>query len=122
TWGPALFVELGVHELARSALLASLLGVAALPGLYTVGVVSDGLVTRGVSRTVVAAGAMLCMTVLTAAMGAVVQAHGPAWLLATLVFAASFFMWGGWAPIYATLAELFPPPGLGIAHRRLKPT
>ena len=77
---------------------------------------SDRLRRRGVPRTAVTAAALLCMTMLTAAMGATVQAHGPAWLLAALVFATSFFIWGGWAPIYATMAELFPPRVLGIAY------
>jgi len=49
-------------------------------------------------------------------MGLTVQVHGPPWLLAALVFATSFFMWGSWAPTYATLAELFPPRVMGIAY------
>jgi MFS family permease len=122
TWGPALFAELGVHELARSALFASLLGVAALPGLVTMGAVSDRLRRRAIPRTTVAAGAILGMTVLTAAMGVTVQARGPAWLLAVLVFGACFFMWGGWAPIYATMAEHFPPRVLGTAYGLLNGT
>ena len=33
TWGPALFAEVGVKELGRSAVYASVLGIAAPPGL-----------------------------------------------------------------------------------------
>jgi MFS family permease len=115
TWGPALFAEIGVRELGRSAVYASLLGVAALPGLLSVGALSDRLLRRGVARRSVFAGAVLCMAALTAAMGAIVQARGPAWLLALDVFLTSFFVWGAWAPAYALTAELAPRPVMGIA-------
>ena len=116
TWGPALFGEVGVRALGRSALYASLLGVAALPGLFTVGTLSDALLRRGIGRKAVTAAAMLCMTVATLAMGLVVQVHGPAWLLATFVFVTSFFVWGSWAPVYALMAEMFPPRVMGVAY------
>lgn len=116
TWGPALFVEIGVTELGRSAVYASLLGVAALPGLFTIGTISDRLLRQGVGRKVVFAGSMLCMAVLVVAMGLTVQARGSAWLLAVLVFVTSFFVWGAWAPAYALMAELFPQRVLGVAY------
>jgi MFS family permease len=116
TWGPALFAEVGVRELGRSALYASLLGVAALPGLFTLGTLSDRLLRRGIDRKAVVGLSMCCMAALTAAMGVTVQGRGPAWLLAVLVFATSFFVWGGWAPMYALMAELFPPRVMGIAY------
>jgi MFS family permease len=116
TWGPALFAEVGVSQLGRSALYASLLGVAAPPGLLTIGAVSDGLLRRGVPRRTVFAGGILAMGVLVAAMGATVQLRGPTWLLAVLVFATSFFVWGSWAPAYALIAERIPRPVLGIGY------
>jgi len=116
TWGPALFAEVGVRELGRSALYASLLGVAALPGLFTLGTLSDRLARRGIARKAVIAASMLCMALLTLAMGVTVQARGPAWLLAALVFVTSFFVWGGWAPTYALMAELFPARVMGLAY------
>ncbi len=116
TWGPALFAEVGVRELGRSALYASLLGVAALPGLFAVGAVSDRLLRRGIARKAVVSGAILCMALATVAMGATVQARGPAWLLALLVFVTSFFVWGAWAPAYALMAELFPQRVMGMAY------
>src|SRR5262249_43592036 len=61
TWGPALFAELGVRELGRSAAYASLLGFAAPPGLLALGWLSDRLARRGVARKVVLAGAILVM-------------------------------------------------------------
>ncbi len=116
TWGPALFAELGVQELGRSALFASLLGFAAPPGLFTVGTVSDRLLPRGVGRKAVVAAAIFGMALSMVAMGVTVQVRGPAWLLALLVFVTSFFLWGAWPPTYALMAELFPSPVLGIAY------
>jgi MFS family permease len=116
TWGPALFAEVGVRELGRSALYASLLGVAALPGLFAVGTISDRLLARGVRRQAVVAATILAMAVSTAGLGLVVQARGPAWLLAALTFVTSLFVWGAWAPAYALMAELFPQRVLGVAY------
>ncbi|MDP2625671.1 MAG: hypothetical protein Q8Q58_02030, partial [Candidatus Rokubacteria bacterium] len=48
-------------------------------------------------------------------MGAVTQAHGPAWLLTVFLLAASFSVWCTWGPSYAILGELFPPSVLGKA-------
>jgi MFS family permease len=116
TWGPALFGELGVHELSRSALYASLLGVAAPPGLLALGAFSDRLARRGIARKVVLAGAILCMAASVAAMGVTVQLGGPAWLLAVLVFVTSLFLWGAWGPVYALVAEVFPQRVMGTAY------
>lgn len=115
TWGPALFIELGVRELGRSALYASLLGVAAPPGLFALGSLSDRLARRGIARKAVVAGALLCMAAAVAAMGVTLQLGGAAWLLAVLVFVTSFFLWGAWAPVYAIVAELFPQRVMGTA-------
>jgi len=52
-----------------SALYASLLGIAALPGLFTMGTLSDRLLRRGIGRKVVFASGILCMAILTALMG-----------------------------------------------------
>lgn len=116
TWGPALFAEVGIPELGRSALYASLLGFAAPPGLFTIGAVSDRLLRHGIERKVVVSAAILCMALSTAAMGVTVQARGPAWALALLVFATSFFLWGAWPPTYALMAELFPREVQGTAY------
>jgi MFS family permease len=114
-WGPALFAEAGVADLGRSALYASLLGVAALPGLFSVGVISDRLLARGVPRSAVVAGTILAMAVLMAAMGLTVQRRGPVWLLAGLTFLTSGCVWGVWAPGQAIVAERFPQRVMGVA-------
>ena len=70
TWGPAFFVEVGVRDLARSASLASLQGLAAPFGLLVSGLVADRLHERGLHRKVNIAAAMI-LTALSLA------AHGP---------------------------------------------
>lgn len=116
TWGPALFAEIGVSQLSRSALYASVLGIAAPPGLLAVGALSDRLLRRrGTPRRTVVAGAIAATAALVACMGWIVQARGPVWLLALVVFATSFCFWGTWAPAYALTAELAPHRGMGIA-------
>ena len=61
------------------------------------------------------AAAILAMAVLTFALGAAVGARAPAWLLAVLVFATSFFIWGAWPAAFATMSGLFPPRVMGFA-------
>jgi sugar phosphate permease len=121
TWGPALFAEVGVRQVGQ-ALYASLLGVAALPGLLVMGALSDRLLKRGVGRRAVFAAAILCVSGLVALMGLVVQLRGPAWLLAGLVFLTSFFVWGAWAPVQALVAQLFPQQTMGVAFGLLNAT
>jgi len=116
TWGPALFAEVGVRDLARSAVYASVLGIAAPPGLLAVGALSDRLLARyGTPRRTVVASGIAATAVLAAAMGWVVQAQGSAGLLALLMFATSFCFWGTWAPVYALTAELAPRRAMGVA-------
>jgi len=114
-WGPALFAEIGVKELGRSAVYASILGVAAPPGLLAVGALSDRLLRRGIPRRSVIAGMIAVTAVLIACVGGVVQARGPVWLLVVAVFVTSFCFWGTWAPAYALTAELAPRRAMGIA-------
>jgi MFS family permease len=116
TWGPALFDEIGVHELGRAALYASVFGIAAPPGLFAVGALSDLLLRlRGTPRRTVVAGCIAATAVLAASMGWIVQAQGPPWLLALAMFATSFCFWGAWAPAYALTAELAPRRAMGVA-------
>ena len=116
TWGPALFAEVGIRELGRSALYATVLGIAAPPGLLAIGALSDRLWRRrGTPRRTVVAATIGATAVCAAVMGWVVQAHGPAWLLALVMFATSFCFWGTWAPTHALTAELAPRRAMGVA-------
>ena len=80
------------------------------------GALSDRLLRRrGTPRRTVVAGGIAATAVLTASMGWIVQAHGPAWLLALVMFATSFCFWGLWAPVYALTAELALRRAMGAA-------
>lgn len=114
-WGPAMFMEIGVRELSRSSLLSSLLGVSAIPGLPLMGLLSDRLSRRGKGRKGLAAVILLGMAAVMLLMGAAVAAKAAPVVLALLVFAAGFCIWGVWAPIYALLAEIMPPRIQGTA-------
>jgi MFS family permease len=116
TWGPALFAEVGVRELGSSAVYASVMGIAAPPGLLAAGALSDWLLQRrGTPRRFVVAGAIAATAALAGCMGWIVQAGGPVWLLGLVVFATSLCFWGTWAPAYALIAELAPRRGMSIA-------
>lgn len=114
-WAPAMFLEIGVKELSRSSLLSSLLGVSAIPGLLLMGSVSDRLARRGKGRKGLAALILLGMAGAMLLMGAAVALKAPPTVLAVLVFAAGFCIWGVWAPIYALLAEITPSPIQGTS-------
>jgi MFS family permease len=115
TWGPALFVEVGVRDLARSASLASLQGLAAPLGLLVSGLVADRLHERGLHRKVNIAAAMILTALSLAAMGLTIERHGPAWLVTVLILTTSFCVWCCWGPAYAIFGPLFPPSVLGKA-------
>jgi MFS family permease len=116
TWGPALFAEVGVHELGRSAVYASVMGIAAPPGLLAVGALSDRLLRRyGTPRRTVVAGGIAATALLAASMGWIVHVQGPPWVLVLAMFATSFCFWGTWAPVYALTAELAPREAMGVA-------
>jgi len=107
-WAPAMFIEIGVRELGRSSLLSSLLGVSAIPGLLFTGSISDRLASRGKGRKGLAALILLGMAVAMFLMGVAVAARAHPIVLALLVFAAGFCIWGVWAPVFALLADLTP--------------
>jgi MFS family permease len=119
TWGPALFVEAGVRDLARSASLASLQGLTAPAGLLVSGLVADRLHARGYHRKLVIALALVGSVGAVLAMSLVIQGYGQeratALLLTLAVRATSFFIWCCWGPAYAILGDLFPPSVLGRA-------
>lgn len=115
TWAPLLFAEIGVTELGRSAFYASLQGLPAPFGLLALGWLADRVHRRGISRKVVIALTVVLAGTCFAGMGLAVQAKGSAALLAALMLLTSFFLWGTWGPVYASLGEIVPPPLLGTA-------
>lgn len=115
TWAPLLFSEIGVTELGRSAFYASLQGLPAPFGLLVMGWFADQFNRRGMSRKVVIALTILFAGSSFAGVGLVVQTEGSPGLLAAFMLATSFFLWGTWGPIYATLGEIVPASLLGTA-------
>jgi MFS family permease len=115
TWAPLFFAEIGVVELGRSAFYASLQGIPAPFGLLAMGWVADRIHRRGINRKVVVTATVLLCGCSFVGVGWVVQLGGPAWLLAALILSASFFLWGTWGPLYATLTERVPASLLGTA-------
>ena len=115
TWAPLLFFEIGVTELGRSAFYASLQGLPAPFGLLVMGWFADQVRQRGISRKVVIAFTVLFAGGSFAGVGLVVQARGSPELLAALILATSFFLWGTWGPVYAILGEIVPASLLGGA-------
>lgn len=114
-WGPLFFSEVGVSDLGRSALYASVQGVSAPVGLFAMGWLADRAHKHGISRKAIIALTILLAGASIAGMGGALQAKGSAALVAFLMMAASFFLWGTWGPSYALLAERFPPAILGRA-------
>ncbi len=116
TWAPAMFKEVGVGELSRASLYASLLGLAAIPGLLLTGWLSDWLVTRGKGRKGLIALELLAIAGSMFLMGYAVEIKADVVALAALVFISGLFIWGIWAPIYALLPELVPAEILGTTY------
>ena len=112
---PLLFAEIGVRELGRSAFYASLQGLPAPFGLLFMGWVADWVRRRGISRKVVIALTVLFAGGSFAGMGLAVQQDRSPGLLTVLMLIASFFLWGTWGPLYASLDEIVPAPLLGTA-------
>ena len=115
TWGPALFVEAGVRDLARSASLASLQGLTAPAGLVVSGLATDRLRARGYHGKLVIAAALAGSVLTVLAMGLIIRQHAPAWVLTLALLGTSFFIWCCWGPAYAILGDLFPSSVLGRA-------
>lgn len=107
-WAPAMFLEIGVKDLGRSSLLSSLLGVSAIPGLLTAGIISDRLARRGKGRKGLAGLILLAMAVAMFLMGVAVAMNARPLMLALLVFVAGCCIWGVWAPVFALLADITP--------------
>ncbi|MEK6667067.1 MAG: MFS transporter, partial [candidate division NC10 bacterium] len=115
TWGPLFFSEVGVSDLGRSAFYASFQGVAAPFGLFAMGWLADRAEERNLSRKVVIALTILLAGASIGALGTVLAAKGSPGLVAFFIMATSFFLWGTWGPVYALMADRFPPGVLGSA-------
>ena len=115
TWAPAMFQELGVPGLGAPSLYASLLGLAALPGLLLVGWASDRTASRGLGRKGIMALAYAGVAVAFLGLGLGLTYRVSTAALGTSIFLAGVFLWGCYGPAYAVLGDLAPPEVLGTA-------
>ena len=102
-------------DLARSASLASLQGLAAPIGLLVSGLVADRLHEHGLHRKVNIAAAMILTALSLTGLGLTIERQGPPWLVTALILTTSFAVWCCWGPAYAIFGPLFPPSVLGKA-------
>lgn len=112
TWAPVFFQETGVEELGRAGAYASLQGAAAVAGLVVGGWTDDRLRRRGVGHTAVIAVGLAALALSAAAMAGAIASRSPLALAVTL-FAAAFFCWSIWPPVYALLGDMVNPASLG---------
>ena len=113
TWAPAMFMEIGVEKLATSSIYASLMGIAAIPGLILTGRFSDWVVRHGIGRKGVVVLEFLILAVLMGLMGYAIRVQAPIWVFALCTFWAGFFIWGMWSPIFSLVSEIAPQRILG---------
>jgi predicted MFS family arabinose efflux permease len=115
TWGPMLFLEVGVRDASRAGLYAAVQGLAAVAGLVTGGLVADAAQRRGGSRKRMMAGSMTAVALAMLAMTGVLAQRGSPFVLGVVLFLGSFFVWSTWGPAYALIGELEPGPDLATA-------
>jgi MFS family permease len=116
TWAPAMFNELGVKSLAISSLLASLVGISAIPGLIIHGYVSDWMVKRQLGRKGLVGISYLLIGLFIFLMGLAVRQHWSAPVAALIIFFVGFFAWGHWAAFYALIADIVPDAVRGTCY------
>jgi len=115
-WAPAMFNELGVKSVAISSLLASLVGISAIPGLIIIGYVSDWMVKRKLGRKVLIGTSYLLIGLFMFMMGLAVGRHWSAAAAAFIIFFIGFFVWGQWAAFYALIADIVPDEVRGTSY------
>jgi MFS family permease len=116
TWAPAMFKELGVENLAMSSMLASLVGISAVPGLILTGYVSDWMMRRGLGRKALIGTSYLLTGLFMFLMGLAVRHHWGAPVAASFIFCVGFFAWGHWAAFYALIADIVPDEVRGTCY------
>jgi sugar phosphate permease len=116
TWAPAMFRELGVDSLTFSSLLASLVGISAIPGLIITGYVSDALFKRGLGRKGLVSFEYVLMALFLFLMGWAVRQQWNAPVAALMIFFVGFFAWGPWAAFYALIADIVPDEIRGTCY------
>jgi len=116
SWAPAMFKEIGIEELSRSSLFASMIGLSAIPGLITSGWLSDKLYRKGKGRKLVLSLDFVLAAVTLCCIGLVISIGVHHLVLMILVFIAGCFLWGVWAPFYSLISEIVPPAVHGSTY------
>ncbi len=107
TWGPALFLEVGVRDLGTAGLASSLLGVGAVTGLLAGGGLGDRARRRGRQGLHVLLACFLGMTAASACTALAIQVHPSPWPVAVGLFVANAAAWAVWGPFFALLGDRF---------------
>lgn len=116
TWAPAMFSELGVSNLAVSALLSSLIGISAIPGLMITGYLSDKMMKHHLGRKGLIAIEFLFIGLFMFLMGWAVRQRWSPLAGAVIIFWIGFFVWGHWAAFYALIADIVPREVQGTCY------
>lgn len=115
TWAPSFLLEIGLKDIATSSLYTSLLGIAAVLGLWVSGIASDRLSVKGKGRKMLMGVQLSIYAVVMVSMAYAVQVKAGAWALSILIFASGFLAYSIWPPMYAMLSEIAPKEILGTA-------
>ncbi|MBI4637462.1 MAG: MFS transporter [Candidatus Rokubacteria bacterium] len=115
TWTPLLFMEVGVREVSRAGLYASLLGLAAVGGLLLGGWAGDRARRQGFGHKVVLAAGLVGVGCAMLTVGLVLGRSRSAPALAIGLLAASCLVWSVWGPSFALLGEVFSGEDLSTA-------
>ena len=86
--------------------------MAAVAGLIAGGWTDDRLRRRGLGHTVVIAVGLAALALSVGAMAGAITYRSPLGL-AVALFAAAFFCWSIWPPVYALLGDMVSPESLG---------
>ncbi len=108
TWTPAIFMDVGVKELAEASVFAAIFGFSGIPGLLVAGLLSDVFVRKNIKRKNLLTVIYFFQSLFIVLLGWSLQAKFSVWILALIVFVSGFFVWGIWGIIYAIIAEIIP--------------
>ncbi|MEM3066898.1 MAG: MFS transporter [Nitrososphaerota archaeon] len=108
TWAPTMFMEMGIGDITTSSLLASIIGMAAVPSLISMGYLSDALKKKGVRRKLITVLDITIMSVFLFLFGYALSINSNPILLIAFYAVISLLYWGFVAPLYAMLQEMVP--------------
>ncbi|MSP13989.1 MAG: MFS transporter [Chloroflexi bacterium] len=116
TWAPTILMEVTGQSLGAASVYSAALGIAALPGLLTMGTLSDRLAKVGHGRKIMGVLGLVGVALTMGALGLGVAARLPALILGSGIFLAGLFIWGFWSPMFALYSEVVPRRVLGSVY------